>query len=39
MEALADIGYSGWASAEVGGGGRERLLEISQRMDRAFGEG
>ena len=34
MEALDEIGYEGWASAEVGGGGRERLLEISQRMDR-----
>ena len=34
MAALDDIGYEGWASAEVGGGDRERLLEISQRMDR-----
>ena len=34
MDALDEIGYEGWASAEVGGGGRERLLEVSQRMDR-----
>jgi len=34
MEALGEIGYEGWASAEVGGGDRERLLEISERMDR-----
>lgn len=36
MEALDDIGYDGWASAEVGGGGPERLLEIRERMDRVF---
>ncbi len=33
-QALADIGYSGWGSAEVPGGNRERLKEISDRMDR-----
>jgi L-ribulose-5-phosphate 3-epimerase len=36
MAALKDIGYSGWATAEVGGGERERMAEISQRMDRIF---
>lgn len=36
MAALDDIGFEGWASAEVGGGGRERLQEISDRMDRVF---
>ena len=35
-QALKDIGYSGWGSAEVPGGDRTRLLEISQRMDRIF---
>lgn len=35
-QALTEIGYSGWATAEVGGGGRERLQAISQRMDRVF---
>ena len=34
--ALDDIRYTGWASAEVGGGGRERLAEIANRMDRVF---
>jgi L-ribulose-5-phosphate 3-epimerase len=34
--ALDRIGYSGWASAEVGGGGKERLVEISNRMDKVF---
>ncbi len=34
--ALAEIGYSGWGSAEVRGGDRERLKEISDRMDRIF---
>jgi hexulose-6-phosphate isomerase len=32
-EALAEIGFEGWATAEVGGGGRERLAEIARRMD------
>ncbi|MHA7812666.1 MAG: sugar phosphate isomerase/epimerase family protein [Phycisphaerales bacterium] len=35
-EALGRIGYRGWASAEVGGGGQERLAEIANRMDRVF---
>jgi len=37
--ALNDIGFSGWAAAEVGGGGRERLADISERMDVALGIG
>ncbi len=32
-QAIADIGYLGWGSAEVPGGGRDRLAEISRRMD------
>ena len=35
-EALEEIGYSGWAAAEVGGGGAERLQEISTQMDAVF---
>lgn len=38
MGALEALGWSGWASAEVGGGDRKRLTEIAQRMGRAFGE-
>ena len=34
MEALEDIGYNGWGSAEVNGGGEKRLQEISERMDK-----
>ncbi len=34
--ALDRIGYTGWASAEVGGGGQERLAEIANRMDQVF---
>lgn len=37
MKALKKIGYNGWATAEVGGGKRDRLKEIAERMDRAFG--
>ena len=35
-EALDRIGYRGWASAEVGGGGAERLADIARRMDRVL---
>jgi len=36
MQALQSIGYNGWATAEVPGGGAEELKDISQRMDHAF---
>lgn len=36
-QALADINYQGWATAEVPGGDRERLTEIAKRMDTALG--
>ena len=35
-EALREIGYSGWGSAEVPGGDRKRLQEISERMDKLY---
>lgn len=35
--ALEEIQYTGWAAAEVGGGGPDRLREISRNMDQAFG--
>lgn len=34
--ALVEIGFCGWAAAEVAGGGPERLREILQRMDRSL---
>ncbi len=36
-KALAEIQYTGWAAAEVGGGDLERLKEVSANMDRVFG--
>ena len=33
---LKKIGYTGWATAEVGGGGKERLTEIYNNMEKAF---
>ena len=36
MRAVDAIGYSGWGSAEVGGGKRDRLEDISRRMDDVF---
>lgn len=35
-EALDEIGFRGWATAEVGGGGEERMLDIHARMTRAL---
>ena len=36
LQALDDIGYHGWASAEVPGGDRKRLEDISDRMQKIF---
>ncbi len=33
---LGAIGFEGWATAEIPGGGRERLAEIAERMDRVL---
>jgi L-ribulose-5-phosphate 3-epimerase len=33
---LAAIGFEGWATAEVAGGGRAELAEISRRMDQVL---
>ncbi len=35
-QALAEIGYTGWCTAEVEGGGREVLADIAQRMNRVL---
>ena len=37
LKALADVGYNGWATAEVGGGGEEHLRKISALMDKVLG--
>jgi hexulose-6-phosphate isomerase len=34
--ALADIGYDGWATAEVDAGGKEYLADVKKRMDRVL---
>ena len=36
MAALDAIGYEGWASAEVAGGGADRLKTVSSQMDALF---
>ena len=36
-EALIEIGYSGWATAEVPGGDRKALADIARRMDQVLG--
>lgn len=35
-DALAGIGYAGWATAEVAGGGPERLADLARRMAQVF---
>lgn len=37
LKALAEVGYAGWATAEVGGGGEDVLRRISAQMDRVLG--
>lgn len=37
LRALAEIGYDGWATAEVGGGGEEHLKKVSAQMDKVLG--
>ena len=36
-KALIEINFHGWLAAEVGGGGLERLQEVSANLDREFG--
>jgi hexulose-6-phosphate isomerase len=35
-QALLGIGYTGWGAAEVAGGGRDQLREVSEQMDKVF---
>lgn len=37
VKALGEIGYSGWATAEVAGGGEKELREVAERMNRILG--
>lgn len=37
QKALDDIGFTGWATAEVGGGDVKRLTTVRQQMEKAFG--
>jgi hexulose-6-phosphate isomerase len=36
MKALDEVGYSGWAIAEIPGGDEARLKDIAARMDKIF---
>ena len=37
LKALDEIGYHGWATSEVAGGGEAELRDIAQRMNRVLG--
>ena len=36
LKALAEIGYDGWATSEVGGGGEKELTDITARMKKVL---
>jgi len=36
-KALAEVGYTGWATAEVGGGDEKWLADVAARMDKVLG--
>ncbi len=36
-KALGEIGYDGWATAEVAGGGAKELQDVALRMNRVLG--
>jgi hypothetical protein len=36
--ALREVGYRGWAAAEVSGGDRQRLAEVVTRMNQVLGK-
>lgn len=37
QKGLEEIGFTGWTTAEVGGGGLERLTTVRKQMEKAFG--
>lgn len=37
LNALGEIGYDGWATSEVGGGGEKELADITARMKKVLG--
>ena len=37
LKALGEIGYDGWATSEVGGGGEKELADITTRMKKVLG--
>jgi len=39
LKALDEVGYTGWATAEVGGGDEKVLKDVADRMDKVLGLG
>ena len=37
LKALQEVGYEGWATAEVGGGDGKWLKDVADRMNRVLG--
>jgi len=38
LKALSDVGYNGWATAEVSGGAEKELRDVYERMTKILGE-
>jgi hexulose-6-phosphate isomerase len=38
LKALEEVGYNGWATAEVGSGGREHLQDVANRMNKILNQ-
>lgn len=37
LKALEEVGYRGWATAEVAGGGEKELKDVAERMNKVLG--
>ncbi len=37
LKALGEIGYDGWATSEVAGGGEKELRDVAERMNKVLG--
>jgi hexulose-6-phosphate isomerase len=37
LKACEEVGYNGWATAEVSGGGEKELRDVADRMNRVLG--
>ena len=36
LKALGEVGYDGWATSEVAGGGEKELKDVAERMNKVL---